>query len=487
MSHFSGRLGGTLGFVCCLLAPLLATGEEPSVLDELKKLAADEADAAAEASQTFSASTLPATHAQIGTIALAADGGQCIVNTFCMDGAGRLLVAVGGVQKQVQAVDGERQVSTETEGNEIRVYSHEGKLLETWKVPFTPQSLNVAPDQSVYVAGGGQIARLDSQGQIVKQGSTPQITDMEAFKQEIRNQLAEQAKARVQQFAQQIEQAELIIEKLMAKPASERTAIDKLRLKNAQRQLDVMKNNTQAAESSGADIDIDYYLTYKLKVPGLAVTDKDVFVAVSATKGYGYDVWRMDHEFQNPVQIVTGMRGCCGQMDIQAQDGDVYVAENSMHRVVRYNRDGEMICQWGKNDRTGKEGFEGCCNPMNLRFGANGEVLTAESGNGAIKRFDKEGNFLGLLGNATLQGGCKHVAIAATADAGRVFMLDVPRSQIAILAPKTAEDSAETPAATGATSVETPAATEAAPAKPAVKLKLTPKVLQLRSAKDAPQ
>ena len=96
MSHLFGRLGPTLGFVCLLFAPLLAVGQEPSVLDELKKLAADEADAAAEANQTFSASTLPSTHAQIGTIALAADGGQCIVNTFCMDGAGRLLVAVGG-------------------------------------------------------------------------------------------------------------------------------------------------------------------------------------------------------------------------------------------------------------------------------------------------------------------------------------------------------------------------------------------------------
>jgi hypothetical protein len=81
------------------------------------------------------------------------------------------------------------------------------------------------------------------------------------------------------------------------------------------------------------------------------------------------------------------------------------------------------------------------------------------------------------------------VAIAATSDAGRVFMLDVPRSAIAILAPKSAEGSTETPAATGATSVEapaeaTPAAVEAAPAKPAVKLKLQPRLLELRSAKD---
>ena len=488
MSHLPGKSGSWLWIASLLLVPALAAADEPSALDLLKKLKADEADAAAEAQQAPKASTLPSTHAQIGTINLAQPGGATIVNTFCMDGKGRLLVAVGGAQKQVQVVDGERKVETETDGNEVRVYSQDGKLLETWPVPFAPQSLNVGPDQSVYVAGAGQIAKLDDHGKVVKQGSTPQITDMEAFKQEIRDQLAEQAKARAKQFEQQIEQAELIIEKLLAKPEEDRTAIDKLRLKNAQRQLQVFKNNTEQADVATADIDIDYYLTYKLKVPGIAVSDKDVFVAVSATKGYGYDVWRMDHDFQNPTQVVSGMRGCCGQMDIQCCNGDVYVAENSMHRVVRYNRDGEMVCEFGKADRTGAEGFEGCCNPMNLRFGANGEVLTAESGCGAIKRFSPDGKFLGLLGNASLEGGCKHVAIAATADASRVFMLDLPNKRIAILAPKSADESTptETPA-TGATSTEVePAtgATETAPAKPAVNVKLQPKVLQLRSAKD---
>ncbi|REK25639.1 MAG: hypothetical protein DWQ41_11955 [Planctomycetota bacterium] len=473
---------------------------EPSLLEKLK---ADEADAAAEAERYSKQGardvSQDATHVQVGTIDLGGTDGGCVVNTFCMDPEGRLLVAVGGRQQSVQVVSGERTVETVETGNEIRIFSQEGELVDTWNVPFAPQAMNVAPDLSVYIAGAGQIARLDAEGNVVKQGSTPQIGNLEEFKEQVRQQLVEQAKQRAEVFTQQIERAEEIVAKLNEKPENERTAIDKLRLRNAQRQLDLLESNAELVESQSAEIDIGYYMTYKLKVPGMAVSEQDVFVAVSAVNGYGYDVWRMDHDFGDPVKVVEGLRGCCGQMDIQCQDGDLYVAENSRHRVCRFSREGELIGQWGKSDRTGKEGFEGCCNPMNLRFGANGEVLTAESGCGAIKRYTPEGEFIGLLGHAELQGGCKHVAVAATPDSSKVFMLDVPRTRICILEPRsdaatpagdgekpatTVNPTDEKPAATTETSASTPA-----PAKPEIrrpaklKVKQRPTVLRQRSAK----
>lgn len=400
---------------------------------------------------TDAVSTAPAgpTYEQIGTIDLT-HGEQIVLNTFCMDPQGRLLVAVGGQQRTVSVVNGERKVDTIEQGNAIRVYDQDGQLTNTWEMPFAPQAVNVSPDGSIFVAGAGNIARLNAEGEIVQQGATPQVGDMEEYKQQIRDQLENQYRDRAALLEQQIEQAKEIVARLEEKDEEDRTAIDKLRLKNAQRQLEILEQNIQIEDVSAADIDVDTYLSYKLKVPGLAVTDEDVFVAVSSTTGYGYDVWRMNHSFEEPTQIVSGLRGCCGQMDIQCCNGELYVAENSRHRVCRYDREGELIASWGSGDRTGEDGFSGCCNPMNLRFGKDGDVLTAESGSGDIKRYSCDGEFLGRLGNADLVGGCKHVAIAANPDGSRVFMLDVPRLKIAVLAPiESADAEPGNPAAGG--------------------------------------
>lgn len=401
-----------------------------------------------ETGEAASAEAIPATHTQIATIDLT-HGEQIVLNTFCMDPQGRLLVAVGGQQRTVTIVDGERQIETVEQGNAIRVYNRDGQLQETWEMPFAPQAVNVSPDGSIFVAGGGNVARLNAEGAVVQQAATPQVGDMEEYKAQIREQLESQYRNRAALLEQQIAQAKEIVARLEEKPEDERTAIDKLRLKNAQRQLEILEQNIDIEDVSAADIDVDTYLSYKLKVPGMAVSDQDVFVAVSSTTGYGYDVWRMNHAFEEPTQIVSGLRGCCGQMDIQCCDGELYVAENSRHRVCRYDRDGELISSWGNADRTGDAGFSGCCNPMNLRFGRDGEVLTAESGSGDIKRFSCDGEFLGRLGNADLVGGCKHVAIAASEDGSRVFMLDVPRLKIAVLAPIDSADAQKPEPAAG--------------------------------------
>ncbi len=435
-----------------------------------------EATQAAPASEGDAAPAAPATHVQIGTIDLAQEGENTQLNTFCLDPQGRLLVAVGGATRVVRIVDGKRQVDTVESGNQVRLYSQKGELLESWEVPFAPQSLNVGPDgTSIFVAGAGQIAKLDAQGKVVKQGPTPQISDMDAFREQIRQEIAEQQKEQFKVVEEQVARAREILDKLQEKPEAERTAIDKLRLKNAERQIELLQTRAQAGEVEvEPQIDVDQYLTYKLRVPGIAVTDQDVFVAVNAVKGYGYEVWRMDHNFESPERIVSGLSGCCGQMDIQAYNSDLYVAENSRHRVCRYDRGGNLIASWGNADRTGVSGFEGCCNPMNLRFGANGEVLTAESGCGAIKRFSSDGEFLGLLGRASLQGGCKHVAIAATEDAQRVYMLDITRTRIAVLAPSS-EGATQAAEDQPAAATEAPAETEKTGTlvrRPIIKLKL---------------
>jgi hypothetical protein len=193
----------------------------------------------------------------------------------------------------------------------------------------------------------------------------------------------------------------------------------------------------------------------KRAVNGIAATGDDVFVACRAVEGYGFDVWRTDRDFGNPKKIVTGLRGCCGNMDIQAYDGELYVAENARGRVVRYDRDGNVLATFGRMDRTGVEGFGSCCNPMCVRIGPDGVVYTSESNVGRIKRFSREGEFLGVVGTVQIIPGCKHVPIGISQNGSRVYMLDQTRSHIVVMAEKQAEAVAATAAqVTAETQVE---------------------------------
>jgi sugar lactone lactonase YvrE len=171
----------------------------------------------------------------------------------------------------------------------------------------------------------------------------------------------------------------------------------------------------------------------------MGVTKSDIFVACPSAKGYGYDVWRTNLDFGEPQKIVTGLSGCCGQMDIQAHDGKLYVAENGRKRVACYDRDGKKLATWGKSSRTDVVGFGSCCNPMNVRFGPDGMVYTSESNLGRVKRFTPKGEFLGVVGTVTIVPGCKHVAIDTSPDGKTIYMLDITRSHIVVMTEKTSE------------------------------------------------
>ena len=175
-------------------------------------------------------------------------------------------------------------------------------------------------------------------------------------------------------------------------------------------------------------------ITERLKrVNAIAVSDKEVFVTCPQSKGFGYAVWRTDLDFANPECIVTGLSGCCGQMDVACADGDLWVAENSRHRVVRYDREGKRLAAFGKRDRDGVGGcFGGCCNPMNLCFDKQGDVLVSES-NGQVKRFSEKGKFIEQCGTAHVRPGCKNSAIRISPDGEVIYYIDVNNSQILVL------------------------------------------------------
>ncbi|HUT58642.1 MAG TPA: hypothetical protein VNA25_12425 [Phycisphaerae bacterium] len=186
----------------------------------------------------------------------------------------------------------------------------------------------------------------------------------------------------------------------------------------------------------------------KGQVTSISAAEKDVFVTARGNSGYA--VYRFDRDLTGGKEVVTGLRGCCGQMDIKFHDGRLYVAENSRKRIVIYDRDGKTLGQWGRTDRTDSVAFGSCCNPMNICFGPGGELYTSESSVGRVMCFKADGTYLRTVGKMETAKGCTRVTVAVSRDGTRAYVLDDRKNVVHVLAgpaPKTASATTQ-PAAT---------------------------------------
>jgi len=183
------------------------------------------------------------------------------------------------------------------------------------------------------------------------------------------------------------------------------------------------------------------------RVSGIAVSEKDVFICFGSgwSMGSKSKLFRLNRDLEDPKLLAEGLRGCCQRCDLTLHDGTLYVAENSAHRVVAYDREGEVLGKWGERARTDVEGFGSCCNPMNLCFDSKGVIYTAESGMGRVKAYSTDGEFLGLVGYVGVRrfnraGGtaaaCSNIAIDAVGDGERVYVMDYQNKLIRVLQKK---------------------------------------------------
>ena len=155
----------------------------------------------------------------------------------------------------------------------------------------------------------------------------------------------------------------------------------------------------------------------------------DVFVTVRVSTGY--TVYRLDRKLENPKAIITGLSGCCGQMDVMASGDTVYVAANCAFEVSLYDREGKKKGAITKPN--GAKYFDGCCEPKNVCMGADGSLYVAESARCAVNRFAPDGKFLGEVGIVPDIGGCVRVTVAVSRDGSRVYMLDTNKNAVRVL------------------------------------------------------
>ncbi|MCF7847219.1 MAG: hypothetical protein K9M45_00090 [Kiritimatiellales bacterium] len=163
----------------------------------------------------------------------------------------------------------------------------------------------------------------------------------------------------------------------------------------------------------------------------VAWSGDDIFVCARANTGY--TAYRLDKDLKAAKPIITGLRGCCGQMDLTAKDGTIYVAANCRFEVRKFDRDGKMIGKFGKKGRGKDDYFVGCCEPKNVCFGADGSLYVSESDQPSIHRFSPDGTFLGRVGMVEGIRGCVRVTVDVSKDGSRVYMLDPGKNVIRVL------------------------------------------------------
>ena len=299
---------------------------------------------------------------------------QGSLRNFCLNAKGNILAcyAPTNISKSVRDAD----------QSGIRVYSPAGKLLQSFPLDIKPTAISVAEDGSIFVGGDGRLLKLNAEGKVLASIESPVAHEPVVITKEVQDMIKE-----------------------TRRPFQDEMA----RMKTS---LELRRGN----------------------VTGLAVTDRDVFMAVPSPGDFTYRVYRFDQALANPKLVVEKLRGCCGQMDLQAHDGKLWIPHNARHAVESHDRDGKELSKFGKAGRIKAPDFGGCCEPKNLRVLANGDILAAESGPPTcIKQFSSTGKFKGVVAaipNAT--GDCVRVTVEVSPDGSRYYLLDTTTDAIRI-------------------------------------------------------
>ena len=375
--------------------------------------------------------TFEATHKQVRSITPEMNGHKARLHTFCLGPDNHLWMCcepVGGTAEK-----------SDVKGA-ILVYNDQGKLQKEIGLSFVPQAINFAPKGYLFVAGSGKVARVSAEGKVELEKDAPNIGNKEEMLADMKKAQEKQMEMVLSSYQRQLEEIEKQLAKLKETPADEdeddkaKTRRER-RIKLLEQQKEQFVSIKEQVQQSLGGENSEMGLSRLMRATGVTATKGDVFVSLPVAKGYGYTIYRMNHDLGDAKPVVEDVGGCCGQLDIQSDGENLIIAENTAFQVGFYDRDGKRLNGFGKRFKSDQEGFGSCCNPMNVRY-VNGEILTAESSIGHIKRFSKDGEYLGFIGTASIAGGCKHVAIGFDTERDQHYMMNIDRSNVAVLIPK---------------------------------------------------
>jgi hypothetical protein len=389
------------------------TGWLPSVsaMDESVALVADK-----ETKASFDA-----THTEVKPLVPKRDGKSGQLHTFKLTSEGHIVAGVTFGQSYLQ------------------VYSPDHELIREVPTDFPVTAISIEPAGTFLIGGGGQIARLSATGEVLKKSQAPHMVGQSAeeAKQKMIDAYKKQMEEAREIYSQQIEMIQEQIDRLVKKQEEKGDKFskrDQSRLDSLKEQL--TQYNMIVEQQFSAEIDeesLKYMLESQTRIPSLATSGDDVFVAVST--GRGYEIWRTDPNFENATKVIEDLSGCCGQFDFSAANGHLFLAENTKFQVGIYDRDGKQLSGFGERAGSSEAGFGSCCNPMNVICTSSGDILTAESSIGKIKRFNQAGELVSVVGKARIGGGCKHVALGFDESRNRYYVQYEDKNSICVLMP----------------------------------------------------
>ena len=353
------RWASTITIISCLCGVLAVNAQEDPFEAERK--------ASAEA-RSRDSSWKPKTE-QVALIQVGDKNSPGQLRNYCLNKEGNILAAIG---------------------NELRIYSPEGKMLKSIRTDIKGGAVCVAKDNSIFVAGEGKVLKLSPDGKVIATADSPVASEPVKINKETEEMVREMAKENRQPFEQEMER---------------------------------MKTSLEARRS---------------EVNGIAVSDQDVFMAVPSPTDFSFRVYRLTHSLEQPKLVVEKLRGCCGTMDIQTHEGKMWIPHNARHAIEQFDREGEQITKFGKSGKVKPSDFGGCCEPKCIRVLENGDILAAESGPPTcIKRFSKDGKFKEVVALVEdTKGDCVRVTVAMSPDASKYYMLDTTRDAIRVFAAK---------------------------------------------------
>ncbi len=329
--------------------------------------------------------------------------------------------------------DDDSLLASDADAKAIKIISPAGEQVGTIELPFAPEALDIAADGTLYCGGQGQLAKLSADGRVLKIETVPDDVAPAATDQPPSKPPKPAPKAKQPpEDSKPAPKAETSGEEPKPAPTAKDATEPRKPAPPRRRRKPRPKH-----------------------ISGIAVTDRDVFVAFGSgwSLGSKSKLYRFDLEFKNPQALAEGLRGCCQRCDIKSRSGVVYLAENSAHRVVLYDREGTVLKKWGERGRDDLKTFGACCNPMNICFDGQGVLYTSESGLGRVKRYTADGQFIDLVGyvgterfwhGSGLAASCSNMAIAVTGDGRRVYVMDYKNNRIRVLDKKAAADEVET-------------------------------------------
>jgi hypothetical protein len=275
-------------------------------------------------------------------------------------------------------------------GQELRVYSPEGKLLKSFPTEIKGGAITVADNGNLLIAGDGKVLKLSPEGKVLASADSPVASEPVKINKETEEMVREMAKQNNQSFEQEMERM--------------KTALEKRRS----------------------------------EVTGLAATGEDVFMAVPSPTDFSFRVYRFTQALEDPKLVIEKLRGCCGQMDVQAHEGNMWIPHNARHAIESFDREGRQVTKFGKSGKVKASDFGGCCEPKCIRVLPDGDILAAESGPPTcIKRFSADGKFKEVVALVEdTKGDCVRVTVAMSPDATKYYMLDTTRDAIRVFAAK---------------------------------------------------